>query len=110
MTVAFGTSTPTSTTVVATSTSMSPAAKARITGVLLLGGEPAVQHLEPQSRQRPGAQLLGDVEHGQRRRRSSAPLPSAPPSGAPSASPGSSSVDRGPPAAPSSSPIRGQTT
>ena len=43
MTVAFGTSTPTSTTVVATSTSISPATNAVITRSRLINGEPAMQ-------------------------------------------------------------------
>ena len=50
MTVAFGTSMPTSITVVATSTSISPAAKARIVRVLLIGRHLAVQQAEPADR------------------------------------------------------------
>ena len=45
---AFGTSTPTSTTVVATSTSMSPRANACMIGILLVRGHLAVQDLDAQ--------------------------------------------------------------
>ena len=67
MTVALGTSTPTSTTVVATRTSISPAGERLHAGVLLLRGEPAVQDVEAQPGQRAVAQQLGDVEDGERR-------------------------------------------
>ncbi len=36
-------------------------------GVLLVGGQPAVQHAQRRPRQRAGGQLAGDVEHRQRR-------------------------------------------
>ena len=52
-----GTSTPTSTIVVATSTAVSPRTKRRHRGVLLLGGQPAVQHVDGQTRERTLLQL-----------------------------------------------------
>ena len=51
MTLAFGTSTPTSTTVVETSTSRSPRVEAAHDGILLLGREPTVEHLDRQAGQ-----------------------------------------------------------
>ena len=56
MTVALGTSTPTSMTVVHTSTSISPARKRRHRAVLLVGGQPAVHQPQPQVRQLAGTQ------------------------------------------------------
>ena len=57
MTVAFGTSTPTSMTVVATSTSISPAAKRRITSSFSSRGSRPCSDVEAQPGQRPLAQL-----------------------------------------------------
>ena len=95
MTVALGTLTPTS------------IDRRRHQHVHLAGGEaahhvvlgvrrhPAVQHLDPQPGQRPAAELLGDVQHRQRRAASRRrPRPAPPPLAGRS----------------SSSPIRGQTT
>ena len=66
MTVAFGTSTPTSTIVVATRTSICPAVKRDITRSLSSDGQPAVQGLDTQ----PGQLVLREsgqhVEDGER--------------------------------------------
>ena len=67
MTVALGTSTPTSMTVVHTSTSISPARNAGHRGVLLVGGQPPVHEPQPQVGQLPGTQP-GEQPFGGRRR------------------------------------------
>ena len=58
MTVAFGTSTPTSITVVATSTSTSPALNASKIEAFSAGGEASVQEGEPQPFELAGLQAL----------------------------------------------------
>ena len=97
--VALGTSTPTSMTVVATSTSTSPAAKRAHHGVLLVGRQPAVQHLDPQPGQRALGEHRRDVEHRER--------PAAPVARRRSA--GSSTVVVGPSSVPGRRPYRRRT-
>ena len=76
--VALGTSTPTSMTVVETSTSISPAAKARIVRVLLVGGQPAVQHRGAQPGERTGGELGVQVlDGGERALRAATSSPSS---------------------------------
>ena len=78
MTVALGTSTPTSITVVATSTSSSPRCERAHHRVLLVGGQPAVQHAQPQARQLALRQLRQHVEHRQRRTAAASRTPRRP--------------------------------
>ena len=67
MAVALGTLTPTSMTVVATSTSTSPAAKRRITSSLASGCIRPCSTSTRRPRERARGELLGDVEDGERR-------------------------------------------
>ena len=66
MTVAFGTSTPTSTTVVATRTSVSPVANARIRASFSSGASRPCRTSSRSPASGPVRSVLGDVEHRQR--------------------------------------------